>query len=91
MHLSNEFPIKNGLKQGDALSPLLFNFALEYAIRKIQREIEIEWDTSASGINLLSENINIIKNIETLLDARKEVVLPFFLQYQTYAESLAHI
>jgi len=24
------------LKQGDALSPLLFNFTLEYAIRKVQ-------------------------------------------------------
>jgi hypothetical protein len=35
-HLSDRFPIKNGLKQGDALSPLLFNFALEYAIRKLQ-------------------------------------------------------
>jgi hypothetical protein len=30
------FPIQNGLKQGDALLPLLFNFALEYAIRKVQ-------------------------------------------------------
>jgi hypothetical protein len=30
------FPIQNGLKQGDALSPLLFNFALEYAIMKVQ-------------------------------------------------------
>jgi hypothetical protein len=27
------FPIKNGLKQGDGLLPLLFNFALEYARR----------------------------------------------------------
>jgi hypothetical protein len=28
---------KNGLKQGDALSQLLFNVALEYAIRKVQK------------------------------------------------------
>jgi hypothetical protein len=35
-HLSESFPIQNGLKQGDALSPLLFDFALEYAIRKVQ-------------------------------------------------------
>jgi CMP-N-acetylneuraminic acid synthetase len=35
-HLSDSFPIQNGLKQGDALSPLLLNFALEYAIRKVQ-------------------------------------------------------
>jgi hypothetical protein len=34
--LSDSFSIKNGLKQGDAISPLLFNFALEYAIRKVQ-------------------------------------------------------
>jgi hypothetical protein len=32
-HLSDSFPIQNGLKQGDALSPLLFNFAIEYVIR----------------------------------------------------------
>jgi len=30
------FPIKNGLKQGDALSPMLFSFALEYAIRTVR-------------------------------------------------------
>ncbi|KAJ4440734.1 hypothetical protein ANN_08958 [Periplaneta americana] len=34
--LSDAFPIHCGLKLGDALSPLLFNFALEYAIRKVQ-------------------------------------------------------
>jgi hypothetical protein len=35
-HLSDSFPVQNGLKQGDALSPMLLNFALEYAVRKVQ-------------------------------------------------------
>jgi retron-type reverse transcriptase len=35
-HLSDSFPIQNGLEQGDVPSPLLVNFALEYAVRKIQ-------------------------------------------------------
>jgi hypothetical protein len=34
--LSYAFPIQNGLKQADALSPLLFNFTLEYNVRKVQ-------------------------------------------------------
>jgi hypothetical protein len=32
-HLPDGFPIQCGLKQGDALSPLLLNLALEYFIR----------------------------------------------------------
>ena len=35
-NLSDMFPIRTGLKQGDALSPLLFNFAFVYAIRRVQ-------------------------------------------------------
>ena len=35
-NISDKFPIRNGLKEGDALSPMLFNFALEYAIRRVQ-------------------------------------------------------
>ena len=34
-HLSDMFPVKNGLKR-DALSPLHFCFALEYAVRMVQ-------------------------------------------------------
>ena len=34
-NLSDMFPIRNGLKQGVALSPLFFNVALEYAIRRV--------------------------------------------------------
>jgi hypothetical protein len=35
-HLSEIFPIQNGLKQVDALSALLFIFALEYVTGKVQ-------------------------------------------------------
>jgi hypothetical protein len=37
---SDKFPIQNGLKQGDALSPLLFNFTWGYAIRRVQENQE---------------------------------------------------
>jgi len=36
LHLSDRFPIKNCLIQGDSITPLLSNFALEYAIRKVK-------------------------------------------------------
>jgi hypothetical protein len=35
-HLSDTVPVKNGLRQGDASSSLLFNFAVDYAIRTVQ-------------------------------------------------------
>jgi hypothetical protein len=42
-HLPDSLPTQSGLKQGDALTPLLFNFTLEYVIRKVdENQLELK-------------------------------------------------
>ena len=62
------FPIKNDLKQGDALSPLLFNFTLEDANRRVkvnQDGLKLN-DTCqllvyADDVNILGGSVHTIK------------------------------
>jgi hypothetical protein len=82
-HLSGSFPIQIGLKQGDALSPLVLNFPLEYAIRRVQEnQVGLKINETyhllayADDVNLLGDTTGTIKkNTETLIDDRKEVGL----------------
>jgi hypothetical protein len=66
--LSDSFPIQNDLKQGDALSPLIFNFALESTIKKVQEnQVRLKLNVThqlldyADDGNLLGDNINATK------------------------------
>jgi hypothetical protein len=80
-HLSERFPIKNGLKQGEALSPLLFNFALEYAIWRVQANQKgsklnemHQLLVYANDVDILGGSIHTIrKNTDALLIASKEI------------------
>ena len=71
-NLSDMFPIRNGLKQGDALSQLLFNFALEYAIRRVQVNqdgLKLNGTQQllgyADGVNVLGGSICTVKETHT--------------------------
>ena len=69
------------MKEGDALSPLLFNFALEYAIRRVQvNQDSLKLNGThqllayADDVNILGGSVDTIKkNAEALVAATKEL------------------
>ena len=82
-NVSDMFPIRNGLEQGEALSPLLFNFALEYAIRRVQvNQDGLKLNGThqllvyADDVNILGGSVHTVKeNADALTMASKETGL----------------
>ena len=78
-NVSDRFRIKNGLKQGDALTPMLFNFSLEYAIRSVQVNqdgLKLSGTHQvlayADDVNILGGSIHTLKeNAEALVAATR--------------------
>ena len=81
--MSDRFPIKSGLKQGDALLSMLFKFALEYAIRRVQvNQDGLKLNGThqllayADDVNILEGSIHSLKeNSEALVGATREIGL----------------
>ena len=81
--LSDVFPIHCGLKQGDALSPLLCNFALEYTIRRVQEDgicLELNGKHQllvyVDDVNMLAENLQTSReNTDIIIKASKDIGL----------------
>jgi hypothetical protein len=81
-HESDNFPIQNYLKQGDALTPIFFNFALECAIRNVQEnQVLMKLNGTnqllvyADDVNLLGDIINAKnRNTDTLIDLVRRLV-----------------
>ena len=82
-NVSDRFSVRNGLKQGDALSPMFFNFDLEYAIRWVQvNQDGLKLNGThqllayADDVNIMGGSIHALKeNAEAVVAATRETGL----------------
>lgn len=80
---STDFEVVTGVRQGDGLSPLLFNLALEKALKKVKQQLpglevgkKVNILAFADDVTLLAEDANGIKALaETLIKETRKVGL----------------
>jgi hypothetical protein len=66
------FPIKNGYEQGDALSPTLVNFDLEYAIRRDKEDQDYVKLNGTHQLLVYADYVNILdRSVHTVNKTRK--------------------
>jgi len=89
-NVSDSFHFMKGLKQGDALSPMLFNFALEYAIRRVQVNqggLKLNGTHQllayADDVNILGGSIHTL--MQAIVAASREIGLEVLIKLSTWS------
>jgi hypothetical protein len=81
------FPIENGLKQGDALSPLFFNFALGYAFKMVQTH---QYGLKLNGTHqvlVYADDVNVLGENERTIEKTQK----FFSKYISRDQNVGKI
>jgi hypothetical protein len=77
--MTDDFKVRNGLKQGDGLAPPLFNIALEYEIRQLSAQTKstifyksVQLIGYADDINIMGRTKRAISEVYSELGEREQ-------------------
>jgi len=84
-HLYDMFPRRNGLKQGDALSPLFFNFALDYAISSVQVNQDGLKLNGSHQLLVYIDDVNILERRVHIIEKNKEALVVTLTKLSTWS------